>query len=270
MPKDLVRYSFLILVVLAVIAVAFLVSLFLFYELKITEKFIAPIVSIIVAAMSGCFALVTALLSKKLGIKARDESVVYYGQEVVLKAYAGEYVVLEGDERTLKAAEKNIRRAERFVIAESLSPYGKPKDKPVQYLDRVIFRRVGHKGFIAADESQDYSPLCIVRYDTISLEYFTLERTENDIRRTNDAIVRFGWGIHLKRHDDDWVWYDKENTQILYSTLTDFQPDTYESFSLENPKSSFIERIIPNPILPSFIVGVLCGTLLALLPLYLF
>jgi hypothetical protein len=212
-------------------------------------------------------AVIPVFLREMLDNKPSDKSAVYYGQEVVLKAYAGEYVVLEGEEQVLKAAEKNIRRAERFVIAESLSPFGKPKDKPVQYLDRVIFRCVRHEGFIAANESQDYSPLYIERYYySSSLEYFTLKHTANDTHRTNNNTVRFGWSVHLKRHDDKWVWYDKENTQRLYSNRSDFQPDTFESFSLENPKSTFIERFIPI----SLIVGVLGGTLLVLLRLHLF
>ena len=145
MPKGLVQYSLLISAVLVILAVGFLVSFLLAYELKITEKFIAPLVSFIGALINGGFALVGAFLNKKLDIKPKDESVVYYGQKVVLKAYAGEYVVLEGEEQTLTAAENNIRRAERFVIAEFLTPYGKPKDKPVQYLDKVILKHVGHE-----------------------------------------------------------------------------------------------------------------------------
>jgi hypothetical protein len=255
------------LIGLIVIGAGFSVSLLLF-TLITTEKLTAPIAAIIAPFITGAFTLTGVWLTKKFNIKPIDESVVYYGQEVVLVAPRGEYIALEGEQQILEAVTDNINKAQRFIVADFYNPYGKPKDKPVQYREKIVLKPVAGKRFVSANESEAFSPLCILGSAPDTWEEFILERSENDAGRPDNNIVRFGWTIYLKRHNGQWVWCNYiQNNKRIYGNL-DTPPRTMESFHFANPESSHIAQFT-NPILYSFIVGVVFGVLLEFLYRYL-
>jgi hypothetical protein len=268
--KQPIRYAVLALIGVIVIAAGASVSQLLF-ELRSTRELTAPIAAIIVPFITGAFTLTGVWLANKLKSDF-DKEVVCYGQEVVLKAFGGEYVVLEGDQQILRALSESIQKAQRFVIAPFKNPHGRPKNRPVKYGDEVVLRAVPikEKRFVAAHEKMKNIPLVVLLLrDTLpdTWEQLTLVRPEGIDAEHN--LVRFGWAFNLRRHNGQWAWcnyLDAADRGRVYGNLNT-SPRTMENFHFENPEATFIGQIDSRSIY-SFIAGVLLGVAISFLVKY--
>jgi hypothetical protein len=268
------RYAILGLIVLIVIAAGFSISL-LFFKLISTKELTAPVAAIIVPFITGIFTLGGLWFANRVKADV-DKEIVYYGQVVVLKAPRGEYVVPEGDQHILTAAADTMRRAQRFIVTPFRNPYGKAKNRPIQYGDEITLRpapiQTRGNRFVSAHEGMANIPLVILQLtETLpdTWEQLTLVRAEDHQTQHPDNFLRFGWPINLKRHTGEWVWcnyIDADAKNRVSGNLTT-QPRTMENFQFENPASSRLDQFA-SASLYSFGVGVAFGVLITLLYCY--
>jgi hypothetical protein len=272
--KRSIRYTVLALIGLTVIAAGFSISLLLFKLISMKE-FTAPVAAIIVPFITGAFTLTGLWFANRVKVNS-DKQIVYYGQEVVLKAPGGEYIIPEGDQKILRAAVDNIDEAQRFIVTPFKNPYGKPKDRPVQYGDEITLRpapiRGREKQFVAAHEELEKIPLVVLQLaETLpdTWEQLTLVRPESNEAQHPDNFVRFDWPINLKRHNGRWVWcnYKDGDAEKRISGDLTTPPRTMENFHFENPESSRLDQFASSS-LYSFGVGVVFGVLITLLYCY--
>jgi hypothetical protein len=163
-----------------------------------------------------------------------DRGPVCHGQEVILKAFLGEHVALEGDQRILRAASADVEAAQRFIVADFYAPYAAPGNRPVRYGEQIVLRPVGEERFVSANESQPEVPLCILAEIPDTWERFTLERLPNMAPQPGTDEVHFGRPFNLKCHDGRWVWCNYNGDKTIRGDL-EAPPDRYETFYFELP-----------------------------------
>jgi Domain of unknown function (DUF4062) len=168
----------------------------------------------------------------------RIKSVVYYAQEIVLRAFGGEYVVLreENGRKRLKACEKDIRQAQRFLILDFKNPNGRP-NWPLEFGNQIVLQPIDDKNrFVSACEDLPPNfPLCVWGSRAHNWERFTLKRPDSDEARASDKTVRFRYTARFQCHSGKWVWTNYNHTDNALDGNVTTEPDRYENFTLEEP-----------------------------------
>jgi hypothetical protein len=174
---------------------------------------------------------------KILNWPEREEPVVHYAQEIVLRASGGEYVVLreENGRKRLKACEKDIRQAQRFLILDFKNPSSRP-DWPLEFGNQIVLQPIDDNRFVSACEDLPPNfPLCVWGSLAQNWERFTLKRPDSDEARASDKTVRFRYTARFQCHSGKWVWTNYYHTDKALDGNLTTEPDTYENFTLEEP-----------------------------------